>query len=144
MAQQTYATLDDLIERYGREEIAGTSTDRNAPRGTLDTARVTRILADATSTMDSYLQRRYVVPVRPVPAVLTRVCCQLARFDLANGSSNVPSEQIRAGQQAAMAWLRDVVAGKATLDAVAVVDQSDDWSRYQSRPQFHSRGGSIL
>ena len=139
-----YATLDDLIERFGRDEIAGTTTDRNAPRGTLDEGRVSRILEDVSSSMDSYLQRRYVVPVRPVPPVLVRICCQLARFDLANGTSNVPSEQIRAGQQAAMAWLRDVASGKATLDAVAVVDQSDDWSRYQSRPQFHSRGGSFL
>lgn len=38
----------------------------------------------------------------------------------------------------------EIVADKATLDAVAVVDQSDDWSRYQSRPQCHPRGGSIL
>lgn len=139
-----YATLADLIERFGREEIAGTTTDRNAPRDTLDETRISRILEDVSSSMDSYLQRRYVIPVRPVPAVLTRICCQLARFDLANGTSNVPSEQIRAGQQAAMAWLRDVASGKATLDAVAVVDQSDDWSRYQSRPQFHTPGGAIL
>lgn len=139
-----YATLNDLVERFGRDEIAGTTTDRNAPRGTMDAGRVSRILEDVSSSMDSYLQRRYVVPVRPVPPVLVRICCQLTRFDLANGTSNVPSEQIRAGQQAAMAWLRDVASGKATLDAVAVVDQSDDWSRYQSRPQFHSRGGSFL
>ncbi|MXV43910.1 DUF1320 domain-containing protein [Saccharibacter sp. 17.LH.SD] len=137
----SYATLADMIDRYGREEIETTTPDRDSPRGTLDEARVSRILSDASSTVDSYLQRRYVVPIQPVPPVVVRICCQLARFDLANGGSNVPSEQIRAGQQAAMAWLRDVVAGKATLDAVAKVDQSDDWSRFQSRSTFHSREG---
>lgn len=139
-----YATMDDLIERFGREEIAGTTTARTVPRGTLDKERIERILDDVSSSIDSYLQRRYMVPVRPVPAVLVRMCCLLARFDLANGSSNVPSEPIKAGQQAAMAWLRDVASGKATLDAVAVVDQSDDWSRYQARTPFHGKGETIL
>ncbi|MXV35837.1 MULTISPECIES: DUF1320 domain-containing protein [unclassified Saccharibacter] len=139
-----YATLDDLIERFGRGEIASTNPDRNVPRGTLDGERVTRILTDVSSTMDSYLQRRYVVPVSPIPPVLVRVCCQLARFDLALGTANVPSEQIRSGQQAAMAWLRDIGAGKATLDAVAVVDNSESWSRFKGRTSFHGRGGSVL
>lgn len=133
-----YATVSDLTERYGRSEIANTTPDRNVPVGTIDEGRVNQILADCSSTIDSYLQRRYRVPVSPVPEVLVRVCCQLARFDLANGTGNVPSEQIRAGQQAAMAWLRDVSTGKATLDAVAVSETTHSWSRFQSRAGFHS------
>ncbi|GBQ08931.1 hypothetical protein [Saccharibacter floricola] len=50
----------------------------------------------------------------------------------------------KAGQKAAMAWLHNVVSGKVTFDKEAVVDQSDDWSRYQSRMAFHRKEGSIV
>ncbi|QHI96054.1 DUF1320 domain-containing protein [Aristophania vespae] len=128
-----YATLNDLIQRFGRHEIAATTTDLDCPRGTVDEARVKQVLDDASAVMDSYLQRRYKLPVSPVTPVLVRVCCQLARFDLAMGGDNVPSEQIKSGQQAAMAWLCDVAAGKATLDAQAVNETGSIWSRVSTR-----------
>lgn len=128
-----YATVADLISRYGQDDLVAANVSRDAPLGQIDQARVQQALEDASSLIDSYLRRRYVTPVAQTVPALTAACCKLARFSLAVGSTVVPTDQMRADRKDAMAWLADIGAGKATLDIAVTVDKTDTWSRVASR-----------
>lgn len=91
-----YATQADLIERFGTEEITEVSGDGS---GVLDSARVTRALADADAEIEASLAGRYTLPMQLIPPFLKRLACDLAREALYQG--NVPKhvadrvEQVR-------------------------------------------------
>ncbi|MDR2092280.1 MAG: DUF1320 domain-containing protein [Azoarcus sp.] len=71
-----YASLGDLIARYGAEEInLLASTDQT---GTPDPVLVDRVLADATAEIDAALTGRYRLPLDPVPTLIVRIACELA------------------------------------------------------------------
>lgn len=105
-----YATRQDLIDRYGEDEIA--QRESVLPEGAVDLA-----LADAAAVVDGYVATIYTVPLAPVPDNIPRVVCQIARFGLL-GSSN--DEQSRADYASAIAWLKDVSAGRSLLPGVAL------------------------
>ncbi|NHO33326.1 gp436 family protein [Acetobacter fallax] len=128
-----YATLADLIERYGLDELQTLTASRDELIGEVNEARVGRALDEASSLIDSYLIRRYVVPVIPPTPALVHACCKLARYDLAVSSTTVPTDQMRADRKDAQGWLNDIGAGKATLEKAVTSDTSNQWSRFQAR-----------
>ncbi|QDH13814.1 DUF1320 domain-containing protein [Formicincola oecophyllae] len=140
MLPDLYATVDDMVQRFGADEICMSDPSLDMPRGAIDEARINQALADASDLINSYVQRRYEIPLAPVLPVVTRMCCLLARHDLALGAERAPSEQIKEGRQTAMAWLAAVAAGKATLDATVKNEDSGVWSRFQSRTPTVFRG----
>lgn len=73
----TYATLSDLIDRFGAEELTQL-TDRDGV-GDLGQAVIDQALADAGAVIDGYLAGRYTLPLTPVPAILVGYACDLAR-----------------------------------------------------------------
>jgi phage gp36-like protein len=76
----TYATRDDLQERFGLDELTQL-TDRMGA-GVPDDTLVARALADADAEIDGYLAVRYLLPVTSVPPMLARVACDIARYRL--------------------------------------------------------------
>lgn len=76
----TYATQDDMIERFGMPEILQ-RTDRNRT-GAIDSTVLNRALADADARIDGYLSGRYQVPLAIVPHLIVGVTCDLARYAL--------------------------------------------------------------
>ncbi len=101
-----YAAIEDMVTRYGEAEMARLTT----PEGQLDdivvSTRIAGALGDATALIDTYLRRRYVVPlVSPLPREITNACCILARFDLAHGEQREPTEQMRLAKKDVIAWL---------------------------------------
>lgn len=141
----SYATATDLINRFDADEIAQRA-DRVTPRrvfGDLLTvvasggdtsafdpadvaqaqvalARVQRALDDARDTVDSYISARYTLPISPVPAILQRTACDLARFYLYDDTA---TEQVKDRHTAAMKLLDDVRAGRAQLGADAATGE---------------------
>ncbi len=133
----TYIAATDLLARFGAEELAQL-TDRGIPRvltadrltaaaGGADTSAwpaaesaaalaalsiIGQAITDATSAVDGYLSGRYGVPLTTPPAVLKRVACDLARHYLYD--DNEP-ETVADRYKEAVAWLRDVAAGKVAL-----------------------------
>lgn len=103
----TYATRTDLEERYGEDEL----TQRESM---LATGAVAQALADADAEIDSYLAGRYVTPLSPVPDNLPRVACAMARYYLLGSSAD---ERSRNDYKDAIAWLKDVQAGRALLQS---------------------------
>ncbi|MGB0218347.1 MAG: gp436 family protein [Sinimarinibacterium flocculans] len=105
-----YASQDDLVARFSEQELIQL-TDRDN-EGAIDTDVVDRALADADELINSYLSQRYPLPLPSTPAVLTSRASDIARFRLYD---DAPTEEVRKRYEEAIAWLRDVVAGKAGL-----------------------------
>lgn len=104
-----YATVEDLTRRFGVEiqQVAESKAEDPTDDSPLDA-----VLTDASRLIDSYLRLRHAVPIQPVPEVLVGVCCDIARFKLHDDHAG---EEISGRYKTAIAWLRDVADGKATL-----------------------------
>lgn len=76
-----YATRTDMIKRFGEEELI-LLTDHDADSGVIDDVVLEQAIADASAEIDGYLGGRYSLPLPTVPAVLVRICCDIARYHL--------------------------------------------------------------
>ena len=141
----TYATATEMLTRFDASEIAQ-RVDRGVPR--LVTAElmiavaagvsladytadeqaraaaalvvVQRSLQDADDTINSYISARYKLPITPVPPVLARVACELARFYLYDDQV---TDTIKDRQAASVKWLDSVSKGAVSLGADATGEQ---------------------
>jgi phage gp36-like protein len=112
-----YALLTDLEERFGVDEINQLSDRDND--GVNDVGVVDGALDDATDEINSYLARKYTVPVVSVSANLKKTCCDIARYLL---HGDAATEEVEKRYKRAVAWLNDLASGKAVLtDASGVV-----------------------
>lgn len=112
----TYATQQNLIDRFGERELIEL-TDRSDPStGAIDATVVAKALADADAEIDGYLSSRYQLPLSPVPAKLERVAGDIARYYL---YEDRVTDQVRARFSDAQQWLRDVASGKVSLGATS-------------------------
>ena len=87
-----YAAVQDMVARFGDLEVLQLS-DRDR-RGVIDTAVVETALADATAEIDAYLGR-FKQPLADRPPILTRLCCDIARYRLSAASGVLITEEIR-------------------------------------------------
>lgn len=76
----TYCTQQDMIDRYGEEDLTQL-TDRDQT-GSIDAAVLSTAIDDGGGTIDTYLSKRYALPLAQVPAVLKRLNCDIARYYL--------------------------------------------------------------
>ena len=113
-----YATLADMVERFGEAEIIQL-TDRDNQTGAVDEARLSAALADGVNLIHGYLARRYALPLNPVPPLATRWACDLARWFLQPHSA---PEQVKANYERTLAELREAAAGDLLLDAPGLED----------------------
>ncbi|MDE7372425.1 MAG: DUF1320 domain-containing protein [Desulfovibrio sp.] len=110
-----YASYDDVLARYGQElyVLAGRTEE-----GEIDEAPVRRALEEAASEIDVTLSARYAVPFVPAPAVLRRICVDLAVAALPRNGSSEASLYERRGREA-RALLPAIGEGTVSLDAEA-------------------------
>lgn len=107
-----YATVSDLVERFGETEIIELSNLELDHDDTIDEAAVERALTDACAEIDSYLAARYRLPVSDTPRLLSLLATDIARFRLQKG---VSTEQARQRYEDAVAKLKDIAAGRINL-----------------------------
>ncbi|QIB34751.1 gp436 family protein [Ancylobacter pratisalsi] len=139
-----YATVNDMISRFGEEEMTRLSVaDGDMPEA-VQRARIEQAINDASRLIDSYLRKRYATPVAPAPAELVRSACLLARYDLALGGDREPTEQMRLARKEIIGWLEVLAIGKASLEGVVAL-ASDSGARTSDRaPAFTTRAGGGL
>jgi phage gp36-like protein len=106
----TYATQQDLVDRYGESEIVQLS-DR-ARIGSINAAVVAKALDDADSEINGYLEGRYTLPFENPPKLLRLVACDIARFRLAE---NRATEEIEKRYAAQIKFLSAVAKGDIKL-----------------------------
>jgi phage gp36-like protein len=114
----TYASAQDLIDRFGEKELIQLTDRVNRPQTTIDDTVVARALADAEALADGYIATRYTLPLAAVPAALVRIVCDLARF-LLHGKAAEKDSPVERANAAAIRWLQDVSKGTVTLETGA-------------------------
>ncbi|KQO53074.1 gp436 family protein [Methylobacterium sp. Leaf85] len=111
----TYAQTSDLIVRFGETELVQLTDLTHKPPTTVEQDTVDRALGDATAFIDGYLSKVYGLPLASVPANLVKMCCDIARYYLHGKRVDKDSPITRAYAEA-VAWLKDVAAGRVKLD----------------------------
>ena len=106
----TYATLQDMIDRFGAEELVEL-TDRNQ-LGVIDASVLGVALQDANDEIDSYLSGVCMLPIVSVPDRLVKLAADIARYELYGANATV---QVSARYVGAITFLKQVVAGTASL-----------------------------
>lgn len=105
-----YCSLADLQSRFGDAELLRIA-DRDRD-DEIDTDIVDVALNDATNEIDAYVATRYTVPMNPVPAILKRICADIARYRLYDEN---PLDEVESRYKQAITTLRDIANGRASL-----------------------------
>lgn len=124
----TYATVADMVARFGERELIQLTDTTNIPPSAIDAPRVETKLADAAAFVDGYVGQVYRLPLtgcaQPVtvpgadpvyvaPPVLTRLTCDLARYYLYDDLA--PENEVYRRYKAAVRELEAIAAGEAQL-----------------------------
>ena len=128
-----YATVQDMITRFGEMEMIRLTTPSGADMDAVITEKAEAALADASALIDTYLRKRYEVPLDIVPPEITRACCMLARYDLSLGEDKQPPEQTKANRDEVTSWLRDISLGKVLLDLTEVAAGDNSFAQASTR-----------
>jgi len=108
-----YITKQQLINRFSNTEIEQL-TDRDN-LGTIDDDVLNGAINDASNVVDSYIKQVKTLPLTQTvidASPLPRYCGDIVRYFL---NDNRAGEEVETRYKAAMAWLRDLVNGKASL-----------------------------
>jgi phage gp36-like protein len=109
----SYATRQDIVDRYG-ESALRIAADRDG-NAEADQQAVERALTDAAARIDSYLARRYALPLAATPPVLVGIAVDLALYAL-SGNAGALTEERRRRHDDAIRLLELIADNKAGLD----------------------------
>lgn len=77
----SYAAPSDMSARYpARDLVQLTNSDPTTTQ--VNTTFLQTFLDDASDEIDAHIESRFALPFRNPPAILTRICCELAMFHL--------------------------------------------------------------
>ena len=108
----TYATVADLIDKFGESEMIELTNFDDPDGVVVDSVQCDRVLQDADSLINSYIQARNKLPLLTVPRSLVLCACDLARFEL---DRNRTREDVTIRYERWIAWLKDVAKGLVNL-----------------------------
>lgn len=133
----TYATQQNLLDRYGEQELIEL-TDR-ANLGVIDAAVLAQALADADAEINGYLAGRYALPLATTPVVLVRAACDIARFNL---HKDAAPELVQKRRDDAVKFLALVGQGKIGLglDAAAETAPATGGPQHAGGARVFDRG----
>lgn len=136
----TYATRDDMETRFGRAELVQLTDDDGT--GEMVLSKLDTALADADQVINGYAAGTYAVPLVPVPDLVTRWACDIARYFLHR--DGVP-ELVEKNYKAALLTLKDVAKGDLILEcqgleAEEAMTDDDDLATFDDTPSIMSGG----
>lgn len=121
-----YATVADMLERIGEPELIQLS-DRTPPyTGAIVSETVQAALDDAAAEIDGFVQARYPLPLSPVPTLLIRIGCDLARKHL---HRDRPTEAVKADADTARRQLQQIARGEISLQQASGSPAASDDAR---------------
>lgn len=115
-----YLTTADYIERYGEQETIRLTDETRS--GQYDSAKVQTAIDDATEEVDSYLGKRYKIPIIDPPRLVRGMVAILARDYL---STTRPAADVTREADRVRAQLKDISRGLMTLPGVDGVIAED-------------------
>lgn len=142
-----YVTLSQMVDRYGTAEVLR-AADRDGD-GVADTEAVERAIADATEEIDSYLSRRYKLPLVTVPGLVARIAGDIVMYRLSADPGSYTEEK-RERYEDAVRQLKALASGDTLLPAAAVEPPTaspatavDVISTSEARQWTRSRTGGV-
>lgn len=108
----TYATLQQLTDRYGAAMLVAVTDRASPPAGEIDAGVVARALADTQAMIDGYLAVRYRLPMAEVPPLVADLAQMIAIWKLHPYS---PDPKIEADYKGAIRTLEQIAAGAVRL-----------------------------
>lgn len=109
-----YSSVTDFITAFGSEETLMLSALDDPSIDEIQDPIIQRALDDAAAELDSYIAAAgYLIPLPYVPANLRERANDIARYRL---DKNRQREDVRLRYEDAIAFLKDLVAGKARLN----------------------------
>lgn len=125
MAQVMYANTDNMLSRFGEQDLMLLTEREGSVPGQINIAVLEQALRDASAEIDGYIVGRYTLPLTTVPAVLERNCCDIARYFLYGEKA---PEQVEKRYNAVVKYLALVSKGDISLglaDTGEVASQSE-------------------
>lgn len=116
-----YATVQDLIDRFGETEIVQITDRSDPPAYAIDQTVASSALDTASAEMDGYIAAKYQLPLVTISPVLTDLACDIARFRLYAVRA---TEEVQKRYDAAISRLREISKGTFKLDAAGVEPES--------------------
>lgn len=113
----TYATTEQLAERYGAAMLVQLTDRSEVPTGAIDREVVARALADADAEIDGFLAKRYRLPLGVTPALVGDLALAIAIYKLHRYE---PDAKIVRDAADARATLRRIATGEVMLDVAGV------------------------
>ncbi|MCX7880785.1 MAG: DUF1320 domain-containing protein [Ignavibacteria bacterium] len=111
-----YSSINDLLNEFRPEELAILTGD---PSGTsIDQARITYAIKNATEVIDSYLRERFPVPFASTPPLINLIARELSianLFEYSNHSGSLPPTIARR-RYYALYLLRQVQSGELHIE----------------------------
>lgn len=113
----SYASQDDLVERYGTPMLLDLTDRADPPAGTIDAGVVASALTNADAAIDGYLLGRYVLPLATTPDLLRDLAQSIAIYKLHRNS--VP-DMIANDYASALKTLSLISSGTVRLNVAGV------------------------
>jgi len=106
----TYATQQNLIDRFGSEELLSLTDPANT--GTINATTVNTALSDAEEVVNGYIAAKVDLPLVNTPAILVHLECDIARYLLYGA---YPTDLVKERFEEAKRTLRDIGKGIFSL-----------------------------
>lgn len=117
----TYCTQQDLVDRYGQTKLVQLTDKTNRPQTMIDTTVVDRAITDASSLINSFLGKKYQLPLTvAAPDVLVTYACQIAWF-LLHGDAAGKDHPARMAHDDAKRWLERVANGLVIIEGAGEI-----------------------
>jgi phage gp36-like protein len=107
-----YSTQADELKQISEAELIQLTDDAGA--GVINDEIDVKAGSDADEEIDSYLRKRYSLPLDPIPSRLNKLSVDIRIYNLYGRRQRTP-EDVRTRYKDAISFLKDVADGKASL-----------------------------
>lgn len=127
----TYAARQDMIERFGEQELIQATDRADPPAGVISDAVLNGAIDDAEAEINGYVAPKYALPFASVPSILKRWTCDIALYFLLKDRA---AEAVVKRYESIVKSLRMVNAGELSLgrDATGNEVASNDGAKVKA------------
>ncbi|WP_017936977.1 gp436 family protein [Zestomonas thermotolerans] len=135
----SYAAFADFVASVGEAEATELTDAVGA--GVPDAAVYAAAAADVDAEIDGYLAGRYALPLSPVPRLIVRIACDMARYRLWREQA---SDEVRRRFEDARRLLEAIAAGRVQLDAPRPAQEGLTGGTLEVAPGTRPRDWGVL
>jgi len=104
----SYASKQDMIDRFGSDELIQLTDRATPPAGVIDDVVLNAAMADADDEINGYLQSKYTLPLATVPLLIKKLARAISRYNLYD---DLPPEHVENQYKSAIKTLEGIARG---------------------------------